>query len=210
MKPATALIASAALLTTGVWLLHSPAAVRPTSTHPTAVTTTPPRATAQPIVPARTSPQPVDSTYPPSSGSSGSADATPSPPGAAPTAETGVLAPADGPAADPTIQAMLEHSAPGNLPTPLEQQLALLGRKVWLADVTGAGRARWPAYFTSPGSSGYTHVRVQAAIARRTGTGTVTVTLLWAGTSPGGDVQVGLPGSVLLLHRADGTWEPTR
>jgi len=104
----------------------------------------------------------------------------------------------------------LEHSIPDNLPATLKHQLTQLGRQVWLADVTGTGRTQWPAYFTSPGSSGYTKARIQAAIARRTGNGAVDVTLLWAGTSPGGDVEVGLPGTVRLEQHSNGTWKPTR
>jgi hypothetical protein len=105
---------------------------------------------------------------------------------------------------------MLDRSVPSNLFPALEQQLTQLGRQVWLADVTGTGRTRWPDYFTGPGASGYTRVRVQAAIARRTGPAAVTVTLLWAGTSPAGDLEVGLTGSVLLVQDRDGIWEPTR
>lgn len=119
------------------------------------------------------------------------------------------LAPGDGPGADATVQYLLEQSSPSDLPTAEEHLLELLGRQVWLADVTGIGRSRWPRYFDAADSSGYTAVRIQAAIARADGTERATVTLLWAGTSPGGDPQIALPGTVHLTHQS-GTWEPIR
>jgi hypothetical protein len=210
MRPLTALAASLALTATGLWLLRIPAHPATTS-RATAITA--PTTTVAPtaVVKAASPPpslvvsSPTNSTIPVSRTAAASAPAA-----AGATAEAGALAPADGPAGDPAVQAMLDRSTPNNLPVILEQQLAQLGRHVWLADVTGAGRTRWPVYFPGPGSSGYTHVRVQAAIARRTGTTTVTVTLLWAGTSPAAEPQIGLPGTVKLARHADGTWEPTR
>jgi hypothetical protein len=120
------------------------------------------------------------------------------------------LAPGDGPRADASVQQLLERSQPSNLPAAQAHSLEELGREVWLADVTGTGRQRWPQYFRTAGSSGYTNVRVQAAVARRTAPGHVTITLLWAGTSPAGDPQIALPGSVHLLQQPTGLWEPTR
>jgi len=208
VKPATALIGSAALLTIGLWLLKTPTG--PPSATPRATTTAAPAATSLP--PTAVSSPLEDATSTPATNSTAPRQAAPrsAPADAGATAEAGAPAPADGPAGDPAIQTMLEHSVPANLPATLEHQLAQLGRQVWLADVIGTGRGQWPAYFTGPGSSGYTGVRVQAAIARATGTGAVTVTLLWAGTSPAGDVEVGLPGTVLLTQLNGGTWEPTR
>jgi hypothetical protein len=120
------------------------------------------------------------------------------------------LAPGDGPRADATVQQLLERSQPPNLPTAQARALEQLGREVWLADVTGTGRQRWVQYFGAAGSSGYTNVRVQAAVAHQDSRGHVTITLLWAGTSPAGDPQIALPGSVLLLKQPTGLWEPTR
>ncbi|WP_051942232.1 hypothetical protein [Streptacidiphilus rugosus] len=120
------------------------------------------------------------------------------------------LAPDDGPAGDHLIQAMLDAHSPHNLPKTLEQRLDQLGRAVWLADLTGEGRAQWPRYFAAPGASGFSDIRIQAAAARGTGPGRVSVTLLWAGTSPAGDPEVGLPATVQLAQQDDGGWEPVR
>jgi hypothetical protein len=120
------------------------------------------------------------------------------------------LAPDDGPAGDHLVQAMLDAHSPHNLPSDLEQRLDQLGRAVWLADLTGQGRTRWPRYFTISGASGYSSIRIQAAAARGTGPGRAAVTLLWAGTSPAGDPEVGLPGTVLLAQQGNGSWEPIR
>ncbi|WP_152628138.1 hypothetical protein [Streptacidiphilus neutrinimicus] len=105
---------------------------------------------------------------------------------------------------------MLDAHSPHNLPPAVEQRLDQLGRAVWLADVTGEGRAQWPHYFTAAGASGYSGVRIQAAAAHATGAGRAAVTLIWAGTSPAGDLEVGLPGTVLLAQQRDGAWEPVR
>ncbi|RAG81221.1 hypothetical protein DN069_33875 [Streptacidiphilus pinicola] len=105
---------------------------------------------------------------------------------------------------------MLDAHSPHNLPPQVEQHLDQLGRAVWLADLTGQGRTQWPHYFTTPGSSGYTSIRVQATAAHATGPRRAAVTLIWAGTSPAGDPEVGLPGTVLLTQRSGSTWEPVR
>jgi hypothetical protein len=120
------------------------------------------------------------------------------------------LAPDDGPGGDHLIQAMLEAHTPHNLPPSVEQRLDQLGRAVWLADLTGQGRTQWPRYFTTSGTSGYSSVRIQAAAAHSTGSGHAEVSLLWAGTSPAGDPEVGLPATVQLAQQSDGTWEPMR
>ena len=138
---------------------------------------------------------------------------SPAPPGAASprvASEPSALAPGDGPGTDAAVQLLLQQSSPANLPAVLTSTLESLGRRVWLADVTGTGRSRWPDYFTHAGASGYTHVRVQAAIARAEGPSQVAVTLLWAGTSPAGDPEMALPGTVHLTQQTNGTWEPTR
>ncbi|MFC1405703.1 MULTISPECIES: hypothetical protein [Streptacidiphilus] len=214
MRALTALAASLALTATGLWLLHTPA--HPAAIPPATSTTAPTTAVSPPAAVAAASSPPSPAVTSPTAGSilpsrvTAASTPTRATATSGATAEAGVLAPGDGPAGDPAVQTLLERSTPNNLPAVLEQQLAQLGRQVWLADVTGTGRARWPAYFTGPGSSGYTQVRVQAAIARRTGTTAVTVTLLWAGTSPGAEPQIGLPGTVKLVQHSGGTWEPIR
>jgi hypothetical protein len=204
MKPIIAL-GGAALL--GVHLLTSEPGLVAHQSTTTAVATLAPR-TSNPSsslsasVPSAPEPgayTPASPVSPPSSGTSGS----PAP------AEPRGLAPGDGPGADATVQHLLEQSSPLNLPVAEAHSLEHLGRQVWLADVTGTGRSRWPQYFGASGTSSYTAVRVQAAIARADGPDQVTVTLLWAGTSPGGDPQVALPGTVHLADQS-GTWEPTR
>jgi hypothetical protein len=121
-----------------------------------------------------------------------------------------VLAPDDGPAGDHLVQAMLDSHTQHNLPPAIEQRLDQLGRAVWLADLTGQGRNQWPKFFTAAGASGYTNVRLQAAAAHATAPGRAAVTLIWAGTSPAGDPEVGLPATVLLTQQGDRTWEPAR
>ncbi len=86
-----------------------------------------------------------------------------------------------------------------------------LAEQVWRADVTGAGRVRWPRYFsaTAPARHLYTRVRIQAGIARRTDAGRVVVHLVWAGADPSGQYREGRTARVLLA-RTDHGWEPVR
>jgi hypothetical protein len=126
-------------------------------------------------------------------------------PGTVAAVPEGTLAPGDGPGGDHLIQALLEAHTPRNLQSGWNS-----GRAVWLADITGRGRERWPAYFTTAGTSGYTDVRVQAAAAHATRTGQSEVTLLWAGTTPAGNPEAGLPATMRLAQQPDGTWEPVR
>lgn len=121
-----------------------------------------------------------------------------------------VLAPDDGPGSDHLVQAMLDAHSPHNLPPQVEHSLDQLGQAVWLADLTGQGRTQWPRYFTASGTSGYSSARVQAAATHAIGPGRAAVTLIWAGTSPAGESEVGLPGTVLLARQGGGTWEPVR
>ncbi|MEU1628196.1 hypothetical protein ABZ746_23270 [Streptomyces sp. NPDC020096] len=91
----------------------------------------------------------------------------------------------------------------------LEQQLISLGRSVWLAQVTGQGRAPWPAYFRGEDTRWvYTQVRIQAAIARLTTDGRAQVKLVWAGTDPTGGAHEAQPATVQLQQHG-GTWVPT-
>ncbi|MFC5911792.1 hypothetical protein [Streptacidiphilus monticola] len=202
--------ATAVLLTlAGLWLLLHPDA-QPASPTPAGAVHTNAAGAGSGWTATRTSPAPglLASPSPPPTPASPVA-AVGSRAAAHPSvAPSGVLAPADGPAADATVQQLLEQSSPRNLPVALEQQLATLAARVWLADLTGEGRNRWPTYFTQTGSSGYTHTRIQAAIARATGPRHATATVLWAGTTPAGDTEVGLTGTVHLAETTDHQWEP--
>jgi hypothetical protein len=201
VKTSAILGLSAALAAVGLLLLSTKPSPAP---HPrTAVATAPAPATP---APATTDTQTPASPIP-------AAAATISTPvtAEASAADLGkALAPDDGPAGDHLVQAMLDAHSPHNLPPAVEQRLDQLGRAVFLADLIGQGRNRWPQYFTTAGASGYTSVRIQAAAARATAPNHAAVTLLWAGTSPAGDPEVGLPGTVLLAQQGNGTWEPVR
>ena len=116
----------------------------------------------------------------------------------------------DGPAGDAAIQKVLEASSPANLPAALEQQLASLGRSVWLAQVTGQGRGTWPAYFRGEDTRWiYTHVRIQASIARLTTDGRALVKLVWAGTDPTGQPHEAQPATI-TVQSSGGIWQPVR
>ncbi|MBY8889125.1 hypothetical protein K7472_30410, partial [Streptomyces sp. PTM05] len=116
----------------------------------------------------------------------------------------------DGPAGDPAIQRVLEASSPRNLPTRLEQQLTALARAVWLAQTTGTGRSTWPAYFQGADTHWlYTHVRIQAAIARATAPRQAEVHLVWTGTDPTGTEHDDQPAT-LHFQELSGYWQPTR
>lgn len=131
----------------------------------------------------------------------------------APAAETASPVPVagDGPGADAAIQQVLERSSPADLPPAVEGETVALAKRVWRADVTGTGRARWPRYFsaTAPARHLYTRVRIQAGIARQAGPGRVVVHLVWAGSDRFGHYREGRTARVLLA-RIDQGWEPVR
>lgn len=141
--------------------------------------------------------------------------ATPSPSAVPPEVPSGVAAAGDGPAGDPAIQAAFTKAHPSDLAPADADALVALGRDVWLAETTGAGRNRWPRYFSPvPGASApyfYSGVRIQAAAAHSDGTapGGARVDLLWVGSSPTGDYGDRRPASV-TFSRASTGWEPTR
>ncbi|MGW7006144.1 hypothetical protein ACWGCW_25865 [Streptomyces sp. NPDC054933] len=137
---------------------------------------------------------------------------SPSATGTAQTNPTGheAIVVGDGPAGDAAIQKVLAAANPANLPPALEQQLTMLGQRVWLAQATGQGREAWPAYFRdSDASWTYTHVRIQAAIARRTPDGHAEVKLVWTGTDPTGETHEAEPATLHLLQ-GDSGWEPVQ
>jgi hypothetical protein len=126
----------------------------------------------------------------------------------------------EGRAADAAVQRALEDSAPSDLAPELERRLVALGRAVWIAEVTGAGRERWPGFFLAQDVvRPYTRVRIQAAIARRTephagAPSRVRVQLVWAGASPGGQMRTLRPAAVTLTRSGSeeggAAWKPVR
>jgi hypothetical protein len=118
--------------------------------------------------------------------------------------------PGDGPAGDYAIQQLLERSSPADLPRAKESDFVALASRIWRAEVTGAGREKWPDYFgTEPLRAPYRDVRIQAGIARTVNgePDRVRVHLVWAGTDPAGQAEDGRPGQILLTRR-HATWEP--
>ncbi|MFJ9461045.1 hypothetical protein ACIRST_39000 [Kitasatospora sp. NPDC101447] len=145
-----------------------------------------------------------------------SSSSTPPSPAAWPTVvPSGVAAAGDGPAGDPAIQAGFAKAYPSDLAPADADALVALGRDVWLAETTGAGREKWPQYFSpGPGASGpyfYSGVRIQAAAAHSddTAPGSARVDMLWVGTSPTGDYGDRRPATVTFTRTSTG-WEPTR
>ncbi|MFF5894032.1 hypothetical protein ACFY72_35485 [Streptomyces globisporus] len=119
-----------------------------------------------------------------------------------------------GPTADPVVQRALDGAVPADLPTRIAHEVAELGVEVWLAEVTGRGRERWPDYFTDRGArtAFYTRVRVQAAIGRKDPVGPgAAVHLVWAGAGPAGTFMDGRTATVRFIRdERSGTWTPQR
>ncbi len=161
--------------------------------------------TEQPIAPPAT-----ETSGSPSPANAQSAPATPAAPATPQPMPSGAAAAADGPAADPLIEAQFQKDHPGDLPAADAAQVRTVARDVWLAETTGTGRDRWPSYFPPPATPlrPYTQVRVQAMSAHTSGD-QVIVALLWAGADPSGDYQDRRP-AVLALIRTPSGWEPTR
>ncbi|MFJ8769571.1 hypothetical protein [Streptomyces clavifer] len=93
-----------------------------------------------------------------------------------------------------------------------ERELTAPGRAVWLAEVIGADRAKWPGYFPDPGmTSGYSRVRIQRLIARRDSEhqADAVVHLVWAGSDPSGTFLDGRTATLRFIRLA-GTWAPLR
>ncbi|MFF8638971.1 hypothetical protein ACF052_32815 [Streptomyces pilosus] len=97
----------------------------------------------------------------------------------------------EGTAGDRAIHQALVNAWPADLPASDERQLLTAGRALLRADVTGAGRDRWPTHFvrqeTVTPAFSPARFRIQAAIARRDGRpDRAVVHLVWAGTDRGG------------------------
>ncbi|MFD6798643.1 hypothetical protein [Streptomyces cyaneofuscatus] len=118
-----------------------------------------------------------------------------------------------GPGADPVVQRAVEDAISPDLPPDIAREVAELGRRVWLAEVTGVGRDRWPGYFPATvRSTLYARVRIQAAIGRRDQEGPgVVAHLVWAGAGPSGTYMDGRTATVRFIRKGEtGTWTPQR
>ncbi|WSU86947.1 hypothetical protein OG215_41315 (plasmid) [Streptomyces globisporus] len=148
---------------------------------------------------------------PPNSASASPAAPSPS---ESPTGRQNLPPSMSGPRADPVVQRALDDAMPADLPADVAHEVAELGVEVWLAEVTGRGRDRWPDYFSDHGArtAVYTQVRVQAAIGRKdpAGPGAV-VHLVWAGAGPAGTFMDGRTATVRFIRdERSGTWTPQR
>jgi len=113
-----------------------------------------------------------------------------------------------GPVSDDYLNQALRSTSPSNLEPAVERPLITLAIAALVADLTGAGRERFLGYLPGPAPAQlYRGVRVQAAVARRTGDTTVETHLIWAGTSPRGEHLERHTATVLLRYVA-GTWAP--
>ncbi|MFF3950520.1 hypothetical protein ACFYYN_37790 [Streptomyces sp. NPDC001902] len=182
---------------------HHAAASRTVAAEPPAVTLSPAMSTP-PLSAARP-------TRPPRSG-----DATATRPPAvrtrAPATGGALPPPGAGPEADPLVQRAMDRAAAGDLAPATARHLVALAKAVWTADVTGAGRDRWPGYFTDPApSAAYTRFRIQAAAAGRDPghSKAVMVRLVWAGADPAGTFLDGRTATIRLIKEGQ-TWTPVR
>lgn len=172
---------------------------------------------AAPSVPVTSTPQPEPSrrsasAQPPASAPPSAA--APPAAGAGGNSRSQNLPPTmSGPGADAAVQRALDAAVPADLPAGVAEDVADLGREVWLAEVTGDGRGRWPGYFAAHARTAlYTRVRVQAAIGRQNpeGPGAV-VHLVWAGAGPAGTFMDGRSATVHFIRKGEtGTWTPQR
>ncbi|MFB7674103.1 hypothetical protein ACFC26_22090 [Kitasatospora purpeofusca] len=173
----------------------SPAAPSPTTVPPAATPTGTPTASAPTMSEAGA----------PAAGPSATeaSTAVQAPPSGAPAA-------ADGPAADPRIEADFQATHPSDLSAEDAAQVRALTVQVWKAETTGEGRERWPLYFpaTSAPLRPYIGVRVQA-VSAHTVDGRVIVELLWAGAGPAGEFQDQRHGAIAVARTSAG-WEPVR
>jgi hypothetical protein len=199
-------IAAASLLVLAGGLLLLPIG-SPTAQHPAAASARPATSSARTALPG---PAPGTPTARPSSPAPTTSASRPA---AAPSAPR--TAPADllaGDMPDSYLQQILEQTQPADLPPAQERQLVALADQVLLADLTGQGRSAFPSYFGGQAATApWTHVRIQAGIARRhTGTGNeVDAHLVYAGTDPRGQAQDRQPITIVLAQAAGGTgWQP--
>ncbi|SEM72323.1 hypothetical protein [Streptacidiphilus jiangxiensis] len=192
-----ALGGSILLLPSGHSKAESPAAAQPA------------RSAAPVVVPAPAAAPGTPAARPASSAPTTSTPSPTAAPSAPRTAPADLLA---GDMPDSYLQQVLEQTQPADLPADQEKQLVALADQVLLADLTGAGRAAFPSYFAGQAATtSWTHVRVQAGIARRhPGSGNeVDAHLVYAGTDPRGQAQERQSITIVLAQAAGGTgWQP--
>ena len=154
------------------------------------------------------------STTPQSSPTGPATAGTPAGPDALPIAtDSAELAdPLAGSVPDAYVQQLLDAastSVPPVLPTPSRKAAVQAAGRVLVADLTGTGRDRFPGYWSQPTHSAWSHIRVQASTAQTAGVdpARVTVTLIWAGTSPTGE-QVERRRTVITMELTEHGWWP--
>ncbi|TYB48556.1 hypothetical protein [Actinomadura chibensis] len=111
---------------------------------------------------------------------------------------------------DSSIQKGLEATWPGNLPADQGRELVALAWAVVRADLTGRGRARWPAYFPGdPPRARYSRVRLRAGVARGVPSrpDLAQVIVVWAGRDPRGR-EVRQNRTAVCLGRDGSGWRP--
>ncbi|RKE03021.1 hypothetical protein [Streptomyces sp. TLI_171] len=201
------LIAAASLLVLAGSLLLIPDG-RPEVGHPPAAPEWPTQPVTDANNGARSGPAPVTS-------DTSSPAPTPaiSPPATAPVGTR--TAPADllaGEVPDRYLQLVLDQTQPADLPPTQEQQFVALADQVLLADLTGQGRAAFPSYFGGQAATApWSHVRIQAGIARRHSGGgnEVDAHLVYAGTDPHGRAQERQSATIGLIQAVgDTSWLP--
>ncbi|GAA2349596.1 hypothetical protein OKJ48_02665 [Streptomyces kunmingensis] len=201
------LLLLAVVLGVNGWLLVAPAATAPSAPSRRMPVPAPPAAPAT----SRPAEAPDHPAARPSGSLSKSATVSATTPG-----PTGELPPhGEGVAGDRAIQQLLERSWPPDLPAGQAVALTAAGRKVLLADVTGLGRAVFPAAFPpnerpATVAPAFTRIRIQAAIARKDSEpGQAVVHLVWAAADRGGTYTDGRLSDIAFRHDpGDGTWTP--
>jgi hypothetical protein len=113
---------------------------------------------------------------------------------------------------DSYLQQVLEQTQPADLPAAQEKQLVALADQVLLADLTGQGRSAFPSYFGGQAATtAWSHVRIQAGIARRHpgSSSQVDAHLVYAGTDPGGRAQDRQTITIVLAQASGASnWQP--
>lgn len=129
-----------------------------------------------------------------------------------PTESADLADPLAGPVPDAFVQGLLDvaqTAAPPALPAATGNAAVRAAKRVLVADLTGTGRDRFPGFWSEPIRSAWSRIRVQGDTAHPAGSdpARVTVTLIWAGTSPTGD-RVERRRTVIIMELAGNSWSP--